>query len=84
LDRARVFHARLVAEDRTARPARRRIDGENCHALSQTRQVLSEGFDESRLAHPWRTGDSNTDGASGSRKDREEQPLGGILVVRPG
>jgi hypothetical protein len=59
-----LAHARLVTEDRAARPGARRVDGEHSDAMAVLDEVQAEGLDERRLARARRAGDADPDGVA--------------------
>ena len=78
------LHARLVAEDRSARQARRRVDGEHRHAVAGFDQRQAEHFDEGRLADTGNARNAQAHRFAGLGQERVEQGIGTQPVIGTG
>ena len=77
-------HPRLVAEDRSAGPRRRRVDREDRHPVALLDEVHAERLDDGRLPHPRHAGDADVHGPPGIGHQLHQQLLGVFPVVGPG
>ena len=77
-------HAGLVAQDRAAGAAARRVDGQHGHAVAGRGEQGAEGVDEGALADAGHAGDADALRVAGVRQQRWRTRLGPGLVLGPG
>ena len=77
------LHARLVAEDRSARDARGRVDREHRDAQTFADEVQAERLDERRLADAGHARDAEPERRPRGHGQRREQRVGAIAMVGP-
>ncbi len=82
-ERVELFHARLVAEDRTTATGTRRIDREHRDAIPLLDQRETQRLDERRLSRTRRSRDPDPDRVAGVRHYLGEQLLGVFAVIAP-
>src|SRR5690606_23652385 len=76
-----LFHARLVAENRTPGDRRTRIDREHRDLFAKPDQIQPESFDESRLADTRDAGDADTNAVAGGWQQCLEHALRPDAIV---
>jgi hypothetical protein len=77
-----LLHPRLVAQDRTARHARRGIDREHGHAMALPNQDQPERFDERAFADTRHAADAEAKRLAGVRQQRREHFVSARAMVR--
>jgi hypothetical protein len=78
-----LFHACLVAEDRTAGARAGRIDREHCDAMTLLNEPHAQSLDERRLPGTGRAADPDPSCAARVRHQFVEQRRGFIAMIRP-
>ena len=79
-----LFHARLVAKNRTARHTATRVYRQHCHAVALVNQIQTQRFNKSALAHPWHTADAKPKRIARMGQQRGEQFISLRAVVWAG
>ena len=79
-----MLHAGFVAQDRSARNTRRRVDSQHRHSVAFANKKKAQGFDEGGLTHPWHTTDTQTKRLTTVRQHRCQQGIGQHTVVVAG
>ena len=71
-----LLHSRLVAQDRAAADARRRVHRQHRHAITGGGAHQAQGFDEGALAHTGHAADAEPEAAVVGRRQSREQFVG--------